>query len=377
MRAPGTQGLLTWNPSYMSAVYAIIGMGAVPFLVALLYEALRRRPAFRWTRAAAWVSLLVSASLGAASLSATVYLSVAPTAVARPLPAPRLLDPSAGIPLRSAADGGPYLRLALSSDPHWGRKESDAEARTRILKTVDAGGYDAFFILGDIAEMGFPEEGLREAAEDMERLLPAVPVRPLLGNHDALVNGAGRWKAYFFPEGQSSDSGSPFYYRVDAGRAHILVLNLLWGEEDFDSDQRDWLTEQLKSIPREDTVLALSHCYFYASGYKDPETGSPWYDHPGTIREVVPLLEEYGVDLAVSGHNHYMELLERNKVHYAVIGALGGLPDPEPSYRSPASQWMRTSTFGFLEVEFYPDRLDLTFRDPAGGEIYSASIRTE
>ena len=377
MRAPGTLGLLTWNPSYRSVVYAVLALGAVPFLLAIAYEILRGVPAFRRRRAAGLVSLAVSALCGAASLAAVLYLSIAPNHVRGPLPTPDILDPAGGIVLRPAPEGGPYLRLAFSSDPHWGRAESDAEARTRILKTVDAGGYDGFFLLGDIAEMGFPEEGFREAASDLENLLTRVPVRPMMGNHDALVNAAGRWKKYFFPAGHSSDSGSPFYYRINAGPAHILVLNLLWGEEDFDHDQRAWLSAQLESIPRRDAVVVLSHCYFYASGYDDPESGSPWYDHPGTIREVVPLLERHGVDLVISGHNHYQELLERNGVAYVVIGAMGGVPDPEPTYRSPASKWIRTSTFGFLEAEFREDRIELIFRDAGGAELHRAAVSAE
>ena len=377
MRASGTQGLLTWNPGYMSIIYAILAMGAVPFLLAVVYEILRGIPSFRWLRAAGLVSMAVSALFGLASLAALSYLSIAPTVVRRPLPSPRLLNPSEGIPLRAAAEGGPYLRIALSSDPHWGRPESDAKARTEILRTVDAAGYDAFFILGDLSEMGFPEEGLREASADLERFLARVPVRPILGNHDALINAEGRWKTYFFPAGLSSDSGSPYYHRIDAGTAHFLVLKLLWGEEDFDQGQRDWLVKQLESIPRSDAVVVLSHCYFYASGYDDPGTGSPWYDHPGTIREVVPLLEEYGVDLVVSGHNHYMELLEKNGVTYALIGVMGGIPDPEPTYVSPASRWIRTSTFGFLEADFHAGRIELSFRDATGTVVQRAVVSAD
>jgi len=155
------------------------------------------------------------------------------------------------------------------------------------------------------------------------------------------------------------------------------VLDLLWGEEDFDLEQRAWLSAQLESIPRRDAVIVLSHCYFYASGYDDPESGSPWYDHPGTIREVVPILEKYGVDLVLSGHNHYLELLEWNGVAYAVIGAMGGVPDPEPTYRSPASKWIRVSTFGFLEAEFYSDRIELIFRDSGGAELHRAAVSAE
>ena len=377
MRAPGTQGLLAWNPSYRSVIVAVVALGAVPFLLAVVFELLLRRPGRRGVAVAGWITLCVSALCAAVGLFGTLYLSLAPKAIGLPPPKLNILDPAHGVPTRVVPEGEPYLRLAFSSDGHWGSDRSDPQARARTLRSIDAGGYDAFFLLGDISEMGFPEQGLRQAAEDLERLVPDVPIRPMLGNHDALVNGAVRWKAYFFPEGHSSDSGSPYYYRMDAGKTHILVLDLLWGEEDFDADQRAWLIAQLESIPRTDAVVALSHCFFYASGYDDPDTGKPWYDHPGTIREVAPILEKYGVDLVVSGHNHYMEFLEKSGVAYAVVGALGGKPDPEPSHRSPASKWIRVATFGFLEADAYPDHLELIFRDSSGAELHRELVSTE
>jgi hypothetical protein len=377
MQASGVRGLLSWVPSFRSYVAVVAAMGAIPFLLAVAHEFVRGRSAVRAAPALGWITLAVSSLVTIVCLGGAIFLAYAPLSVDLPVPEVNILNPVKGIPVHEISKDQPYLRLAISSDPHWGAPKSNAQERTSILQTIDVGGYDAFFLLGDLAEQGFPEQGLREAATDLGRFLHHVPIRPMLGNHDALIGAAGRWSRYFFPASHSSDSGSPYYYRVDAGRTHILVLNLLWGEEEFDTAQRNWLTENLESIPREDAVIVLSHCYFYASGYKDPESGSLWYDHPGTIREISPILEKYGVDLVVSGHNHYMELLEHNGVTYAIIGAMGGVPDPEPSYHSPASTWMKTATHGFLDVESYADHLELVFRDSSGGELHRISVSTD
>lgn len=377
MRAPGTQGLLLWEPSYRSIVAGLVAMGTVPFLLAVAHGFARGRSVPREAPIIGWITLVLSSLVTVVCLAGALYVTHAPLSVDEPVPSMNLLDPSKGIPARPSAGDRPCLRLALSSDPHWGRHESDAQERSRILKTIDSGGYDAFFILGDLCEQGFPEQGLKEAAQELGSLVTHVPTRPMMGNHDALVNAAGRWSQYFFPASLSSDSGSPFYYRVDSGATHVLVLNLLWGEEDFGIDQREWLTNTLESIPREDAVIVLSHCFFHASGYIDPESGSAWYDHPGTIREVVPILEKYQVDLAVSGHNHFMELLEHGGVSYAIVGTLGGVPDPTSTYRSPASRWQKQDVYGFLEVESRPGRLELIFRDSSGAELRRASIPTD
>ncbi|HEY9053923.1 MAG TPA: hypothetical protein VIO60_03815, partial [Rectinemataceae bacterium] len=114
--------------------------------------------------------------------------------------------------------------------------------------------------------------------------------------------------------------------------------------------------------------------FFYASGYDDPELDKPWYDHYQNIPAVVPLLEKYGVDLVVSGHNHYQELLEMNGVTYAVIGAMGGKPDPSPAYVSPASKWIAVGEHGRLDLDFYADELVLTFRDSTGNPLHEKRI---
>jgi len=76
----------------------------------------------------------------------------------------------------------------------------------------------------------------------------------------------------------------------------------------------------------------------------------------------------------ISGHNHYQELLAHNGVTYAIIGSMGGLPDPEPSYRSPWSQWIHVGGHGWLDVEVLPARLVLTFRSETGEARQSAVI---
>ncbi len=71
----------------------------------------------------------------------------------------------------------------------------------------------------------------------------------------------------------------------------------------------------------------MSHCYYYAlGGYWELW---PWYDDKDMIAKLVPLFEKYHVNLVFSGHNHLLELLQKNNVTYVICGAFGGLPDPE------------------------------------------------
>jgi UDP-2,3-diacylglucosamine pyrophosphatase LpxH len=268
----------------------------------------------------------------------------------------------------------PKLRLSFSSDAHWGVDTSNASARTEILQGIAARRPDAFFFLGDMTEYGFEAMHWNLALSDLEALIPTVPFRPIMGNHDALFGGQYNYKRIFFPKGFASDSGSPYYYSIDAGAARIIVLDMPWGTEQFGKRQHDWLETTLKNSDPKVPIIVLSHSYYYASGYRDPKTGKPWYDNYQTIPAVTPLFEKYGVNLVVSGHNHYQEFLQHNGVSYAIIGAMGGISDPPPTYHSPASKWMAVATFGWLDVDVRDKDLVLTFRNEKGEALHTETI---
>jgi len=225
-------------------------------------------------------------------------------------------------------------------------------------------------MLGDTVETGSKAMMWNFALSDLEAIIPKVPLRPLMGNHDALLGGQYLFRKAFFPSSYSSDSGSPYYYSIDAKAATIVVLDLPWGTENFGKRQKAWLEGVLKTADRTKPLIALSHSYFYASGYDDPDLDKPWYDHWQNIPAVSPLFEKYSVDLVISGHNHYQEYLEHGGVRYAIIGAMGGKSDPEPAHVSPASKWLAVATFGRLDVDVLAAEVVLSFRDENGGLLH-------
>ncbi|SLM17433.1 Metallophosphoesterase (fragment) [uncultured spirochete] len=229
-------------------------------------------------------------------------------------------------------------------------------------------------MLGDTVETGSRSLMWNLALSDLEALIPDVPLRPLMGNHDAFFGGQYLFRKAFFPKNFSSDSGSPYYYSIDAGTAKIIVLDLPWGTEQFNRAQKEWLQKTLEKADPKLPIIVLSHSFFYASGYNDPTSDAPWYDNFQNIPAIAPLLERYGVDLVVSGHNHYEEYLEHNGVHYAVIGAMGGKSDPPPTYISPASKWMAVGTFGWLDVDITSSELVLSYRNENGKLLHEERI---
>lgn len=291
-------------------------------------------------------------------------------ALAQPLRRPRLVDPGKGL---VPAEAG-TLRLALSADPHWGADTANGPARLAILKGVAAErpARDAFFILGDNTELGMEDGQWAEEARDLAANLGTLAVRPLLGNHDAAIDGQYHYRAYFFPKGLTTDSGSPYWYSIDAGCARLVVLDLLWGAEDFTASKRAWLERTLAATPEDRRIIVLSHCFFVSSGYVYGR--KPWFDHYGTIGVVAPILEKHEVDLVVQGHNHYMEFLECNGIAYATIGSMGAKPDPEPTHVSPWSKWLLRDTWGWLDLDVTVAGISLVFRDCSGKTVHEEAV---
>ncbi len=275
----------------------------------------------------------------------------------------------------SAPASGPLYRLGASGDSHFGADTArQPQTAQSILSYVTRPEHQfhAFFLLGDITEMGMNNEEWILTLDTLAPFSYAVPVRPILGNHDGLINGVEHYFAYFYPAGLATPHGTQRYYRIDAGPVHVLALEMMWGIDTFSPQQRAWFIRQLESIPPTDWVIVMMHSMVYSSGAVSD--GLPWYDPPDMIREVAPLLEKHRVDLVLSGHNHHLEFLQQNGVSYAVVGGLGGLPDPPATYRSPASLWYQSGTHGFADIAVYPDRLELRFRDATGAALRAFTI---
>lgn len=270
--------------------------------------------------------------------------------------------------------------FGAGADAHIGRETAPGEvggpAVTRnILNTVAAAEnpFHTFFLVGDIVDLGMSNSHWDELLPILARPSYTTPLRPVMGNHDALINGQGHYFAYLYPDGMAASTGTRLYYRIDAGPVHFIVLHMPWSStETFTPQQRDWFVKQMEAIPATDWAIVLLHSMVYASS--DDYQGLPWYDPPEMVQEVAPLLEKYRVDLVISGHDHQMEFLQRNGVNYCIIGTLGGPPDRDPTHISPASIWRNFGAFGFLDATVRAETIDLSFRDPAGGVLKTFTV---
>ena len=141
---------------------------------------------------------------------------------------------------------------------------------------------------------------------------------PLYGNHDAR-----RW-AFFdifsFPQqGESGGlaSGTEYYYSFDYANLHVLMLDSEASNRDVDGKMMQWMQEDLKAT-RQKWLLALMHHPPYSKGTHNSDNRRDSGGRMQDMRErFVPVLEDFGVDLVLSGHSHMYQRSHLINCHYA------------------------------------------------------------
>ncbi len=137
-------------------------------------------------------------------------------------------------------------------------------------------------------------------------VLSHTSVWPVRGNHeqDAVLYR----KLFDLPHNE-------FYYSFDFGNVHVVGLDqyrtdssaYLTVEER--AEMAEWLDRDLAQSDAEWTVVACHAPIFNVGGH-----GSDWGQE-----DILPILEEHGVDIVVSGHSHIYE-------RFRPIGPPGGKP---------------------------------------------------
>ncbi len=179
-------------------------------------------------------------------------------------------------------------------------------------------GLDQWILLGDNAYRSGSNEQYQAALFDSyPLLLRNFAFWPVYGNHDAK-----RWTFFDIfslptkAEAGGVKSGTEHYYSFNYGNIHYIVLD----SEESGRDQGDrmlrWLKKDLKATEQSWIIVAFHHPP-YSKGAHDSDDSSDSEGSMVEMREnVVPILEKYGVDLVLSGHNHVYERSKFIACHY-------------------------------------------------------------
>lgn len=168
---------------------------------------------------------------------------------------------------------------------------------------------DVWLALGDIAYRSGTNEQFQAALFDtFSTIVPNTSLWPVYGNHDAR-----RWtyfRIFDLPEAAEAGgvaSGTESYYSFDYSNVHFVMLDSQESDRSPDGQMLQWLQQDL-AMNQKPWVIAALHHPPYTHGSHDSDDDS---DSGGRMREVreniLPILEQAGVDLVLSGHSHMYE----------------------------------------------------------------------
>ncbi len=242
-----------------------------------------------------------------------------------------------------------------------------------------------FVALGDNAYgSGTEAEFQNNLFLPMEALLAEVPFFAALGNHEYVTDqGQPYLNNLYLPT--NNPEGSERYYSFDWGHVHFVALdsNCAVGLASPDRCTRDaqkvWLERDLAGSTQPWKIV-----FFHHPPWSSGEHGSQL----SMRRHFGPIMEQYGVDLVLTGHDHNYERSKPMKgdavagagergIPYLVVGGGGATLRQLTSARPDWSVIRDNTAYGFLDVTVVGGKLTAQLLGVDGGTVDRFTLEKE
>jgi hypothetical protein len=205
-----------------------------------------------------------------------------------------------------------------------GEDPGQGAVRDGFLKRYPLGSFHFLMMLGDNAyNTGSDDEYQRGVFDPYRTVLRSVVTWPTQGNHDYATRAY--YPVFTLPtKGESGGlaSGSEYFYSYEYGNVHFIVLNSEMRDASFRAAMVRWLRRDLAAHTK-DWVVAYWHHPPYSKGHHDSDKESTSEGRVIWMRtNILPILEEAGVDLVLSGHSHSYERSKFMNGHYGLSTTL-------------------------------------------------------
>jgi hypothetical protein len=214
------------------------------------------------------------------------------------------------------------------------------EPSKAMCRHMLAEGIDVAVNCGDLAENGGNYTDSRVFFVDRPITLLGgndLPFFTTWGNHDGSSDAVIRK----FTDLPSKDRGAPYHagygsYAFDYAGCHFICIDYLLEYDDIPG----WVEEDLQSP--EAQAATFTFLFVHRPPYIER-----WYNGQENLREdLVPLMEQYGVDVCFSGHMHGYNRGLQNDVYYCVTGGSSWLDHEEPL----VEDWPHMTVGGYHNV---------------------------
>lgn len=184
---------------------------------------------------------------------------------------------------------------------------------------------DLWLMLGDNAyNSGTDAEYQSNMFNYYPQMFRQTPVWSTLGNHDgASADSASQTGPYYnihtFPKNGEVGgvaSGTEAYYSFDYGNIHFIVLDSNETSRSTSGAMMNWMQSDLANVTA-DWLVAIWHHPPYTKGSHNSDTEGNLID---MRQNFLPVLENYGVDVVLTGHSHSYERSKFIDGHYGLSG---------------------------------------------------------
>jgi acid phosphatase len=292
-----------------------------------------------------------------------------------------LLPAAAAFAALPAQARSPSLDFVVIGD--WGR-----DGRSRQREVAQQMGHSAASIgsrfvisVGD----NFYENGVTDVDDPQWRTSfediysdPALMTKwhVILGNHDyqgnvdaqlAYSSSSPRWSlpAPYYTQSETLPDGTVAeFFFLDTSRYILEYLHnpkvKVQGQDK--QAQIDWLERALANSKAAWKIVVGHHQLFTVTGQN--------HDFPEMIGPFKPLLDRHGVHAYVNGHEHNLEHIAVDGVHYITCGA----GSATAAVVTPPPGQFASSHHGFMTVRLAAHGLGFSFIDDTGVTLYQALI---
>ena len=202
-------------------------------------------------------------------------------------------------------------------------------------------GHEPHFNLnnGDIVEDGEPLTGSYWQAffDTTSNLIAQSPCYITTGNHDyeGEILSPGYAENFSFPK-NGPVSLSERVYSFDCGNVHVTAAEIHYNPNTPylpGTEQFDFITNDFASTDKPWKIFVMHHPIFSSgrSGYlSDNEWARTWATN--MFNYYVPEFEKYGINLVISGHDHFYERSIKDNITYLIVATKTGekLNQPNP-----------------------------------------------
>jgi hypothetical protein len=282
-----------------------------------------------------------------------------------------------------------------------------AAVRNAYFAATGSRHTDLWLMLGDNAYNSGTDSEYQNAVFNMyPTMLRNSVLFSTRGNHEADANVY--YNIFTLPqnaEGGGLASGSEAYYSFDFGNIHFICLDSFGTSRSATGAMATWLRSDLAATTR-DWVVAFWHHPPYSKGSHNSDTETELVQ---MRQNLVPILEDGGVDLVLCGHSHSYERSFLIDGHYGTSGTFtsahqkdsGSGREPTPYVKptdTPAragavysvvgssgqtsggslnhpAMFISLNVLGSAVLDFQTDRLDVNFVDSTAAIRDNFTIR--